>query len=140
VRERQILRPAVALVMMCGCAAALVVGYHIEPVKASWSGWTRTIWGHDYVSEILTINFDELDSTTGSYCELFAGTKGGGGAYNVSVLTYPGGSPIASGNASGNVDHEWVKFNLGVNYPDSIVKGKKLEFRFTRGGGASAAA
>ena len=30
-----------------------------------------------------------------------------------------------------------MKFNLGVDFPDSIVKGKKLEFRFTRGGGDS---
>jgi hypothetical protein len=132
VSERQILRAAAALVMMCGCATALVVGYHTEPVKSSWSGLTRKVWGQDYVSQVLTVNFDELDSTSGAYCELFAGAEGGGGAYHVSVLSYPGATEIATGNAGGNVDHKWVKFNLGVRYPDSIVKGKKLEFRFTR--------
>ncbi len=127
------------LMAMCGSAMALVRAIHIEPVSAAQSGWTRTVQGQDYVSQILTINFDELDSAAGAYCELFAGTKGGGGDYYVSVLTYPGGAEIASGNHNGNVDHEWVKFNLGVRYPDSIVKGKKLEFRFTRTGSDSGA-
>jgi hypothetical protein len=139
VRERQILRPAVALVMMCGCAAALVVGYHVEPIKAPWSGWTRTTQGQDYVSEVITINFDELDSAAGGcYCELFAGSKGGGGAYYLSVLTYPGGSQIADvATANGDVDHEWVRFYLNVTGPESIIKGKKLTFKFTRSGGDS---
>ena len=104
------------------------------------SGWTPWLEPNNYVSQVLTINFDELDSTTGAYCELFAGTKGGGGAYHVSVKTYPGGAEIATGNAGGDVDHEWVKFKLQMYAPESIVRGKKLEFRFTRGGGDDAAA
>ena len=136
-RERQMFKLAVALVMVCGSAAAYVVGYHVEPVKALWSGQTRTIWGQDFVSQGLTINFDELDSASGAYCELFAGSRGGGGAYHLSVLTNPGGTEIASANAGGDVDHEWVKFKLSVLRPDSIVKGKKLTFKFTRSGGDS---
>jgi hypothetical protein len=132
VRERQILRAAAALVMMCGCATALVVGYHTEPVKSSWSGLTRKIWGQDYVSQVLTCNWDELDSASGSYCELFAGAEGNGDPYHVSVSTYPGDVEIGYGNRDGHVDHRWVRFNLHVYRPDSIIKGKKLTFRFTR--------
>jgi hypothetical protein len=84
VRERQMLRSAVAVVVMCACASAYVVGYHVEPVKALWSGLTRTIWGQDYVSQTVTCNFDSL-----SYVELFAGAKGAGGAYTATV--YEGG-------------------------------------------------
>ena len=126
---------------MMGTAAALLVtaimslaagrAYTVEPISAQLSGWTDTL------SQTITINFDELDSTTGAYCELFAGTKGAGGAYHVSVLTYPGGSPIASADADGNVDHKWVRFNLRVTHPESVVKGKQLELRFTRAGSDS---
>jgi len=129
------MKGAVLLLLIAGVAFPLVVGFHVEPVSAAQSGWTQRLYPNNYVSQVLTTNFDELDSVSGSYCELFAGSRGGGGPYHVSVLTYPGGSPIASGNAGGDVDHKWVKFNLGVDYPESIVKGKQLEFRFTRGGG-----
>jgi hypothetical protein len=129
------MRGAALLLLIAGVAYPLVVGYHVGPVAAAMSGWTHR---GDSVAQVITINFDELDSTTGSYVELFAGTKGGGGAYHVDVLTYPGGSQIAwTATANGNVDHEWVRFNLQVTRPESIVKGKKLEFRFTRGGGDS---
>jgi hypothetical protein len=125
----------VLVAAMLSSAYGLVSGYHVEPVKATWSGWTAF---QGYVSEVLTVNFDELDSAAGGcYCELFAGTKAGGGQYNLSVLTYPGGFPIGSGVGNGNVDHKWVKFKIGVDVPDSIVRGKKLEFRFTRDGGDS---
>jgi len=83
VRERQILRPAVALVTMCGYAAALVVGYHVEPVKASWSGHTDTIPPNNYVAQTVTCNFDSL-----SYVELFAGAKGNGGISGTQYLIH----------------------------------------------------
>jgi len=120
-------------------ACALVTAYHVDPKTAAMSGKAdpRPDYG---VSQVLTINFDELDSTTGSYVELFAGTKGGGGAYHLSVLTYPGGSQIAwTASALGDVDHKWVRFYLHVYQPDSIIKGKKLEFHFTRSGSDSEA-
>jgi len=118
-------------------ACGLVRSYSVEPRTAAESGWTDTIPGRDYVSEVLTVNFDLLDSTSGAYCELFAGTKGAGGQYHVAVLTYPGGFPIGSGDADGEVDHQWTKFKIGVQFPESIVKGKRLEFRFTRSGSDS---
>jgi hypothetical protein len=123
--------------LLASVSSALVRSYSVEPQTAAQSGWTRTIPGQDTVSQVLTINFDELDSTTGAYCELFAGSKGAGGAYHVSVRTYPGDFEVATGDTDGNVDHKWVKFKLGVTYPESIVKGKQLEFRFTRGGADS---
>jgi len=119
-------------------ASALVTGYHVEPKTAAMSGKASGDPQTGGVSEVITINFDELDSTAGAYCEFFAGSKSGGGQYNLSVLTYPGGTPIApDAHANGNVDHEWVRFKIGVSYPESIIKGKQLEFKFTRGGGDS---
>ena len=113
-------------------AYGLVSVFHQEPLTAELSGWTRSFEPNNVVAQVITINFDELDSVSGSYCELFAGTEGGGGAYHVSVKTYPGGAEIATGSRDGHVDHKWVRFNLSVLHPESIVKGKKLAFCFTR--------
>lgn len=131
------MRSAVLLLLIAGVACPLVVGYHVDPVRANWSGWTGHQAPNNRVSQVLTINFDELDSASGAYCELFAGTRGAGGQYHVTVLSYPGGFRIGSGVADGNVDHQWTKFKIGVEVPDSIVKGKQLELRFTRGGSDS---
>jgi hypothetical protein len=125
------------LVGVVTAASALVTAYHVEPRTAAMSGKASGDPQYGGVSQVLTINFDELDSTAGAYCELFAGTKGAGGQYHVAVLSYPGGFPIGSGDADGNVDHEWVRFKIDIDVPDSIVKGKKLEFRFTRSGSDS---
>ena len=84
---------AMVLLLLAGVAYPLVSAYHIEPVNARQSGWALGDENHD-VRQVLTINFDELDSVSGSYCELFAGSRGGGGQYNLSVLTYPGGNPM----------------------------------------------
>jgi len=125
------MKGAVFLLLIAGVAYPLVVGYHVEPVEAAQSGWTHR---GDSVAQVITINFDELDSTAGAYCELFGGSLGAGGPYHVSVLTYPGGAEIANGSNINPGDHKWVKFNLSVLHPESIVKGRKLEFRFTRSG------
>jgi hypothetical protein len=126
------MKSAVLLLLIAGVAFPYVVGFHVEPVKAQWSGWTHWQQPNNFVSQGVTCNFDTL-----CYVELFAGAKGGGGAYHLSVLTNPGGSEIASANAAGDVDHKWVRFNLNVLRPDSIVKGKKLTFKFTRSGSDS---
>jgi len=57
----------------CVAAWALVTAYHVEPVKAAWSGWTSREAPGNRVSEVITCNFDELDSAAGGYVELFAG-------------------------------------------------------------------
>ena len=117
-------------------ALGLVSAYHVEPVKAAWSGWTP-LYGN--VSEVITCNFDELDSMTGAYVELFAGEYGNGGDYNLSIWTYPGGTQIAYKLHGKYVrPQHWVRFDsINVTYPESIVKGKQLEFRFTRTGNDS---
>ncbi|MEO0081463.1 MAG: hypothetical protein ABIL25_04110 [candidate division WOR-3 bacterium] len=132
-------RTLILLCLVVGVSAALVRAYSVEPRTAEWSGWTRLPPAPNYyVSEVITVAFDLLDSTSGAYCELFAGSRGAGGAYHLSVLTYPGGSPITQvAYAGGDVDHEWVRFYLHVTYPESIVKGKQLEFKFTRSGSDS---
>jgi len=68
----------VALLLFMGAAFPYVVGYHIEPVKALWSGWTPSQFPNNYVSQTVTCNFDSL-----SYVELFAGAKGNGGLHSV---------------------------------------------------------
>ena len=124
---------AVATSVACG----LVRSYSVEPKTAALSGWTDTIRPYNYVSEVITTNFDELDSVSGSYCELFGGSLGAGGPYHVSVRTYPGGAEIASGSNTNPGDHKWIRFKLSVLYPESVIKGKQLEFRFTRSNGDS---
>jgi hypothetical protein len=67
----------VLVAVMLSSAYCYVTGYHVEPVKAVWSGWTAF---QGYVSQTVTCNFDSL-----SYVELFAGAKGNGGAYTATV-------------------------------------------------------
>ena len=58
----------VLVAVMLSSAYCYVTGYHVEPIKAAWSGWTAF---QGYVSQGVTCNFDGL-----SYVELFAGEKG----------------------------------------------------------------
>ena len=60
----------IVLLVAAGCTEALayVRAYAVDPVKAQWSGWTRTLQGQNQVSEVITCNFDSL-----CYVELFAG-------------------------------------------------------------------
>jgi len=44
-------------------SSALVQGYSVEPVKASWSGSTDTVPPYNYVAQTVTCNWDELDSS-----------------------------------------------------------------------------
>lgn len=136
------MRSAVLLFLIAGAAYSLVVGYHTEPRTAAQSGWTSKVWPNHTVSQVVTMNFDELDSTAGGcYVQLFVGSKLTSQQYYMSILTYPGHEPVgyAFGDR-GDVDHQWVTFWPKVNYPESIVRGKKLEFRFTRDGGDDAVA
>ena len=50
------MKGAVLLLLIAGAAYSLVVGYHVEPVKAQWSGWTHLHGPGDTVSQVLTIN------------------------------------------------------------------------------------
>jgi len=128
--ESKVRAAVILVVTSCSCSLALVSAYHLGPVSASQSGWTRR---GETVSQVITCNFDELDSLSGAYCELFTG-QGGGAGCHLEVLTYPGGFTVAEGNPTVTGDHKWAKFRIGVEVPESIVKGRQLEFRFTRSG------
>jgi hypothetical protein len=117
--------------LLASVSSALVRSYSVEPQTAAQSGWTRTIPGQDTVSQVLTINFDEL-----VYCEFFNG-KGSAAGIDVNVFTYPGGNLVASGDTNDHGDHKWLRCYLNTSAPESIVKGKQLEFRFSRGGSDS---
>ncbi len=129
------LRVVLGIALSYVISYALLSAYHVEPRTAGQSGWTHA---HDtagqYVSQVVTVNFDELDSAAGGcYVELFVGSKCTGHEYGLAVSTYPGGTPLAYPHVvDGDVDHEWVRFYLNTSYPESIVRGKKLKFRFTR--------
>ena len=106
-------------------AQGYVSGYHIEPVKASWSGWTTL--QNNYVSQSVTCNFDSL-----SYVELFAGDSGStGSGYRVGVLE--GGVELTHADGVQHQPASWIRFE---NWSDTVAftKGKLLEFRFTRSG------
>lgn len=89
------MKSAVLLLLIAGVAFPLVAGFHVEPVSASQSGWTHRQYPYNSVSQVLTCNFDELDSASSGYCELFGGEYGQGGAYNLSIYEYPGGTLMA---------------------------------------------
>jgi len=126
VRERQKLRLAVAFAMMCGLASASVVGYHVEPVKAMWSGHTGIIPPNNYVSQQVVVCWDSLDRI-----ELFAGAKGNGGAYHATV--YDGSTQLMTSTGNNVPEHGWVKF---TNWDQQVAftKGKTVTIRFTRSG------
>jgi hypothetical protein len=64
-------------------AFPLVTGYHVEPVKAAWSGWSPSEFPNNFVSQGVTCNFDEP-----IYAEYFTGTATNG-QYQVQ-LKFPG--------------------------------------------------
>ncbi len=124
----------VLMAVALSSAYGLVSAYHVEPRTAGQSGWTRSVQPNDVVSQVVTVNFDELDSAAGGcYVELLAGGKCRGLGYALAVSTYPGGTPVGYATNLVEVDHDWVKFYLkNLAHPESIVRGKKLEFQFRR--------
>jgi len=74
-------RVGIGVLVSCVAAWALVTAYHVEPKTAAMSGWTR-VPPHPsyYVSEVITCNWDELDSAAGGYVELFVGPCAPGAA------------------------------------------------------------
>jgi hypothetical protein len=116
-----------ALLLTFGTADCLVQGYKVEPKTAAMSGKVSGNPEYGGVSEVLTVNFD-LPVTA----SLFCGSPGAGGGYNVSILTYPDGNPIAHGDTISPGDHRWATCTLHVDYPDSFIKGRQVEVRWTR--------
>ncbi len=124
-------KPVLLLAAAVGISSAYVQAYSVTPIKAAWSGWTSR---GDTVSQTLTCNFDSL-----AYVELFVGDHNGSEAYNLLVVTYPGGAPVASQDGGSYLRPcHWVRFDrISVTHPQRIVKGTLLEFRFTRSGSDS---
>ena len=119
---------AALLAVLVSVSAALVRAYSVEPVQQSWSGWTRTVEPNDKVSQIVTCNWDELDSTTGAYFELFVGSRGAnpGVGYELDVYEVDGGlDPIASSPVRvAAQDYDWLEFPVGVASGYEFTKGK----------------
>jgi hypothetical protein len=118
-------------------SSAFVQAYSVEPVKASWSGKVRGDENHP-VSQTVTCCWDQLDSASGGYVELFVGDLGVSPAnqFKLDVYEYPGGvMPIASHSGKpAQQGHTWLKLPLTVQNGYSFTKGKQYEFRFTRSG------
>jgi hypothetical protein len=114
-------------------ASALVSAYHVDPLTAVMSAKARPDLG---VSQIITCDFDELDSASGGYVELFAGFHGAGGGYHLSIYEHPDGALVAyRNNVIPEKDHAWLKFDrIRMEPGETFTKGKQYEFRFTRSG------
>ncbi|MFO7638723.1 MAG: hypothetical protein R6X14_05440 [bacterium] len=105
--------------------------YEALPVKQQWSGWTDSLSPNNHVGQVVTVNFDSL-----AYCEFFTG-EGDANRYFVEVLTYPGGALVADGDTVEGRSHGWVRLDLNTVRPESIIRGRQLEFRFRRSGQAA---
>jgi hypothetical protein len=120
-------------------ACALVTLNHAEPKTAAVSieAEARPDSG---VSEIITCNFDELDSASGAYVVLYVGSPGTdpSSRYELDACEVGGGvDPAASNQGSvASKNYTWLKMTLTVASGHSFTKSKKYEFRFTRSGTA----
>jgi hypothetical protein len=120
-----------AVLLSAAVSYGLTSVFHVNPVKASWSGWTAQDF---YVSEVVTLNVDSLGPP--GYCELFSG-QGGGEEFLVNVYSYPNGIvALASGQGTESRDNVWVRCTLTVAHPESLIKGRRYEFRWSRANGA----
>jgi hypothetical protein len=121
------------IALAASAAAGAVCAYAVDPVKAAWSGKADP---EDGVSQTLTCNWDELDSTAGAYVELFVGSRGASpaNAYLLDVYEVEDGvEPIASSpERVAAQDHAWLKFPLAVNADYEFTKGKTYEFRLSQ--------
>ncbi|MBM3331538.1 hypothetical protein FJY68_06755 [candidate division WOR-3 bacterium] len=121
-RARQLLA---LFAVIRGSTIAQVTAYDVRPVKSSLSGWTRTVPGQDYVSQLITCNFDSL-----SHVELFVGELGSdGGGYHVGA--YEGGIELTGAQGVQHQPRSWVRFE---NWSEraAFTRGRQYEFRFTR--------
>ena len=119
---------ATVLLLLMGVAFPYVVGYHLDPVKAQWSGWALGDENHG-VSQSVTCSFDSL-----SYVELFAGAKGSGGVYRAGA--WQDGAEVMWSNGTQVQNESWVKFE-NWNTQVAFTKGKELTIKFTRSGSDS---
>jgi len=127
-------RVLLAVILVPAAASALVRSYAVDPRTAAMSGWTSWQEPNNWVSEVITVNFDKP-----ILASLFVGAKQGDGAYNVNIYSYPDGN-IALAQAV-NIpvtgSHYWLNCSLTVAHPDSFIKGRQVEVRWTRSGSDS---
>lgn len=124
--QNRMMVAAVLLTAAYGSGLGLVSVYHVDPVKAPWSGWTHR---GGTLSEIITCNFDSL-----ACVELFAGGIVNWGTYNLDVRDSSTGDRVAHKyNVSQRQDNSWVKFDT-LTIDAAFTKGRQYEFRFTRSG------
>jgi hypothetical protein len=117
------MKGAVLLLLIAGVASASVVGYHIDPVNAAWSGRADPENG---VSQTVVACWDSLDRV-----ELFAGANGNGGQYRAGV--WLDGAEVMWSWGNRVADHAWIKFE-DWDQQVTFTKGMTCEVRFTRGG------
>jgi len=117
----------------------LVSGYKVEPVKAQWSGMADPNPLTGGVSQVITCNFDELDSASSGYVELFTGFHGDSGAYHLDIYENQNGPRVAyRHDVMPGRDHTWLRFDrIRLEPGEVFTKGEKYEFKFTRSGGDS---
>jgi len=78
----------IAVLCAVGAAIGLTRPYAIEPIKAAWSG--KVIGDPEIggVGQTVTCCWDELDSASGGYVELFCGYHESAGKYNLDIKDY----------------------------------------------------
>jgi len=80
------MRNSVSVVVLLAAAPTLLFGltrpYAIDPMSAAMSGWADT------VGQTVTCCWDELDSASGGYVELFCGYHESAGKYNLDIKDY----------------------------------------------------
>jgi hypothetical protein len=124
-------RVLVLMAAVLSSVYGLVTAYHVEPVKAAWSGWTTL--QNNHVSQSVTCNFDSL-----SYVELFAGDSGStGSGYRVGV--WGGNTELTFATGVQHQPTSWVRFENWNPSHIAFTKGKRYVFKFTRAGSDSAA-
>ncbi len=93
------MRAAYGLLLCVGIVAASTQVYSVNPVQASWSGWTHPVPGKDTVKQIITLNVDTLKQV-----DVFIGFNEGDGGYNVNVYSYPDGNTHLAGTGVSGLD------------------------------------
>ncbi len=114
------------LIVVVTAAVASVTAYHVEPRTAAMSGKVSGDPQTGGVSQEVVACWDSLERV-----ELFAGARGNGGAYHVTV--YDGSTPVMSSDGTQTQNESWVKFE-NWNTQVAFTKGKQLTIKFTRSG------
>ena len=122
---------AVVVATFVCVAQAAVRAYSVEPVKASWSGETRTVPPNNVLAQTVTCCWDSLEAV-----HLFCGARGDTYRYNLEVKDDTTNARVAYqlGRAPGR-DHDWLVFDgIAMDSGATFTKGKRYRFEFRRQG------